>query len=441
MKKQTILFMSAALMTTSVFAKPYERKLYVGSNSSEAVIEFNATVELNTTVQNPQQKTLRDLIELQLDHIVGPMSETEYTAVPKGDHKVTDIKILKRNAKSIQVGYHYKGTFVVENGPTGTYPITMPINPKTIYTKSMVGDHNPCTDDHYQTEGDFWYFWSPEREGCNLVEGKDYVVINASMKRIENTKLSYPEYQNLYDKNGKITIHLFFGLDDPNKDRNPLKSNDTNAYNYRQIRASFIKKGYNARAWSEAEVQKIAKTVDGKLPFVETISKGNIEMRFVFSATGIDEDAKAFHWFYKDAIENSSIMIYSGHSGLGGHLDLESIEADLGTKINFNTNRYQIFFFDSCTSYRYYNTQYLDRKITTTDPTGTKKLDLFVNGLSTLFSTMPDSTGAIVSAVEKAVGLADTGKAYVSYQSLAKQIDSDNLFGIVGDEDNVAPKK
>ena len=133
-------------------------------------------------------------------------------------------------------------------------------------------------------------------------------------------------------------------------------------------------------------------------------------------------------------------MIYSGHSGLGGHLDLASIEANLGEEIKFNTEKYQIFFFDSCTSYRYYNTQYLDRKITDLDPNGTKKLDLFVNGLSTLFSAMPDSVSGLVTSVEKAVGLAAEKKTYVSYQSIAKQIDSDNLFGIVGDEDNISPK-
>jgi hypothetical protein len=441
MMKKSVCLVTCALLASSAFAKVSERKLYVGSNSTEATLEFNGVVEYNTTSANPQERTLRNHIEAQLEHIVGPMSEAEYTAVPKGNHTVSNIKILKKVGNSLQVSYKYKGTAVVENGPTGTYPITMPVNPKTIYQKAMVGEENPCTDHHYQSEGDFWYFWSPDRAGCKLVKGKDYVIVDAKLTRVANTKLTYPEYQNLPDSKGIINIHVLFGMDEPEKDRNPLKSADTNAYNYRQIRTDFIKKGYVAKKWTDAEVAKVAKTLDGKAPYVETLTKGKIAIRFMFAPTGINEESLGFHWFYKDAIENSSIMIYSGHSGLGGHLDLESIEANLGEQIKFNTKKYQIFFFDSCTSYRYYNTQYLDRKITESDPNGTKKLDLFVNGLSTLFSAMPQSIDGLVGSVEKAVGMAAEGKAYVSYQSIAKQIDTENLFGIVGDEDNVSPIK
>ena len=57
------------------------------------------------------------------------------------------------------------------------------------------------------------------------------------------------------------------------------------------------------------------------------------------------------------------------------------------------------------------------------------------------FHVMPDSNKAIAIALEKALGYAQTGAGFVSYQSLAKQIDSDNLFGVNGDEDNEAPKK
>ena len=53
---------------------------------------------------------------------------------------------------------------------------------------------------------------------------------------------------------------------------------------------------------------------------------------------------------------------------------------------------------------------------------------------------MPDSNAALAKAIDKAVTFAETGKGFVSYQTLAKEIDSDNLFGVNGDEDNEAPK-
>lgn len=442
MYKQLVALTTAALLFSTIHfshaANPKERKLYVGSNSTEAILEFNGTVELES-LRSPQEKTIRSVIESQLEHIVGPMSLTTYKAVPRGDHTVTDIKILTRSGNTLSISYKYKGSIVLENGPKETYNIYLPINPKKIFSAGLIGKTNPCTDHHYQSEGDFWYFWSPERVGCKLKEGKDYLIVKAKVQRFVNSELSYPEYQNLPDEKGNITIHLLFGMDDPRKDRNPLTSDDINAYNYKTIRDYFIKNGYKATRWSDAQVDAIAKTLNGDTPFVETLQKGKLVYRFFFAPTGINEDSLGFHWFYKDAIENASIMMYVGHSGLGGHLDLNSIEYNLGEQIKFNKARYQIFFFNSCTSYRYYNSAYFARKVSDKDSKGTKMLDIFTNGLSTYFSEMPNSNIALITAVEKSLNYAQNNNKFVSYQTLAKQIDSENLFGINGDEDNTPP--
>lgn len=439
--KKLILILTLSMVSQSFaeIPKGKERKLYVASNSTEALMEFSGSVEIETT-KTPQEKTLRKTIEAQLEHIVGPMSLTAFTAVPKGDHVVSNIKLLSKTASKIVVGYNYRGTIVLENGPKETYGVYLPINPKKIYAQSMVGDLNPCTDEHYQSVGDFWYFWSPEREGCKLKAGVDYVIIKAKIQRFINSKLSYPEYQNLPDAKGEISIHVLFGMDDTTLSRNPLKSSDINASNYRAFRNYLLKNGYKATRWSDEQVKSIAKTLDGDAPFVETIQKGKLAYRFFYGPTGIDEDALGFHWFYKDALENASIMMYEGHSGLGGHLDLDSIEDHLGETIKFS-KRYQIYFFDSCTSYKYYNTTYFERKATQKDPKGTKKLDIFTNGLATTFDSMPASSAALAIALEKSLNYAQSGNGFVSYQTLAKQIDSDNLFGVNGDEDNVAPSK
>jgi hypothetical protein len=444
MKSKLLLAACASvLLMGQVSAKPIvrknEKKLYVGSNSTEATMTFTGTVKFDYN-SKPSAGVMRQYVESQLEHIIGPMSMAEYTAVPKGDQVISSVKIAATKGNSYTVTYNYTGTIVVENGPKTAYDVVMPIDPSTIYEAAMVGDYNPCTDDHYQSEGDFWYFWNPTQDGCKLVKGKDYQVVKAKIQRFTNTKVSYPEYHNLADENGQTSIHVLFGMDETSEGRNPLTSSDVNAENYRDFRDYLIAKGYEVKKWTAAEIKKIAKSKEGVAPFVETLSKGNISYRFFFGPSGIDEQSRAFHWFYKDAIENSSVMIYGGHSGLGGHLDLSAIEDSLGETINFNTKKYQIFFFDSCTSYKYYNQQYFERKATSKDPNGTKKLDIFTNGLATYFSTMPNSNRNIAIALEKALNYASTG-TYVSYQTLAKQIDSDNLFGINGDEDNEDPRK
>jgi hypothetical protein len=436
---QKAMFFLLTLLIFSNFSQAKERKLYTASNSTQAILEFDGKVEYETN-RSPQERTLKKVVESQLEHIVGPMSMVDYTAVPKGDHIVSNLKIESHQGNIYVITYHYKGTIVVQNGPTDSYLVYLPVNPNTIYKRAMAGNHNPCTDAHYQSEGDFWYFWFPFRYGCKLKEGVDFYTVKGSLKRIDNQKLTYPEYQNLSDEKGYITIHMLFGMDDPTLSRNPLDSRDINAYNYREFRNYLLKNGYRSSVWNEKQIGAIAQTTNGSLPFVETIYKDKIAYRFFFGPTGIDEESLAFHWFFKDAIENGSIMVYEGHSGLGGHLDLDSIEYDLGTKIKFNTKRYQIFYFDSCTSYRYYNQMFFERKITTTDPKGTKKLDILTNGLSTTFDSMQTSATALHEAIEKSLQYATNNNAFVSYQTLAKQIDSGNLFGINGDEDNGAPQ-
>lgn len=444
MKVSKIMFATTLIFSLSLSAgtilRKNEKKLYVGSNSTEATITYTGVVQVQSS-KVPTLAKMKKAVEAQVEHTIGPMSVAEHTGVLKGDHVISDVKVLSQNGQIYNVSYNFEGTAVIENGPRSVYDVVLALDPAKIYAASFVGDVSPCTDEHYQAESDFWYFWNPYNEGCQLKQGVDFTVVKAKISRFTNTKLSYPEYQNLPDADGNINIHILFGMDDSTKGRNPLRSADINAENYRILRSYLLEKGYTAQKWSEEDIGAIAKTIDGDLPYVETIQKGNIVYRFFFGPSAISEDSLGFHWFYKDAIENSSVMIYSGHSGLGGHLDLDSIEANLGEKIKFNTKKYQIFFFDSCTSYKYYNQAYFERKMTKNDPNGTKKLDVFTNGLSTYFHVMPDSSTAIAVAFEKALGYAKSGNGFVSYQTLAKQIDSDNLFGVNGDEDNEAPQK
>lgn len=434
-------FILSLSLIANLYAQASEEESYVGSNSTEATLEFNGAIQYQFA-QTPSEKSIRKAIESQLKDLVGPMAWASDHAVPKGDHVLTNIKVLGKIGKMSNIIYHYKGTAVVTNGPVDSYNIIMPINPATIYQKSMVGKINPCTEEHAQFESSFWYYWSPERPGCKLVKDKDYFVIKAKLTRFTSTKLTYPEYQNLPDEKGNITIHVLFGMNIVTNERNPLKSQDVNSLNYKSFRTYLLEKGYTAKTWTADQIRAIAKTQnDADLPFVETIQKGKIIYRFFFGATGIYEHSQAFHWFYRDAIQNASIIIYTGHSGLGKHLVLDEIEDDLGVEVKFNTKRYQIFFFDSCTSYRYYNNIYFDRKKTLEDPKGTKKLDILTTGRATYFDSMKYSNAAIASALESAIQHAITGTNFVSYQTLAKRIDSGNLFGINGDEDNEAPTR
>lgn len=440
-------FLFALILSTQAFANntntnsKTERKLYVGTNSTEAILSFKSSVEL-ISASSPDKDMAMEQVEQEVLHLFGPMSFAEYKAVPKGNHKIKILGVNKKDTNIYRINYAYAGTIVLENGPITTYNFILPVNPDTIYQAGMTRSKNLCTDPHYQSEDDFWYFWNPDNYGCKLKKDIDYIEITGNIKRITNTTQTFPEYNRLVNENNEVVVTLLMGMDDPSNGKDPNKSTDLNAENFREIKESLIKRGYKNRLWTKEESAEIVTEATNSKFYIEEFSKEfvnsktgqvyKIKFNIFFGPTGIDEDNVPFHYFFKNALENSSVMMYDGHSGLGGHLDLESIESDRDYRIKPDKNKYQIYFFNSCSSYTYYNTMYFARKKTREDRNGTKNLDILTNGLSTYFNVMHDTNMALLVAIEKWL----SGDATISYQTLAKSIDSDNLFGINGDEDN-----
>lgn len=420
---------------------------FVSKHATEATLRFSHRVEIQSR-RKPSAARAREQVELQVQHLFGPLERGKFKAAPKEDHKIRILSTSKKTDGLYEITYEYEGTVVVEKGPRKYLELLLPINPSTIYSDSLVNGKNPCTDDHYQDEGDFWYFWSPAPTypDCKLKEGEHYSRLNGAIERLDgDSRTTYPEYHRLAHK-GAIDIHIFFGMDEAKSDANPYESNDINAENYVSTREDLEKLGFSVRRWSEKEIRSIAKNTRLPSAFVEEavkrIPKKDIEIRvrLFFGQSGIDERSRAFHHFLRDSLERSSILIYDGHSGLGGNLDLDSIAESTGFRMQPAKGRYQIFFFNSCTSYTYYNALYFQKKRNgrrgkNFDPKGTRNLDVMANGLSTYFDVLHNTDMTLIRAVmnwaERSI--------WTSYRRLATDIDSDNLFTVNGDEDN--PRK
>ncbi len=429
----------------SAFKGPQRAPAFFSKRATEATLTFSHRVRM-ISPRKPNKSAAEEQVQSQLTHLFGPMERAEYAGVPKEDHtiKITKIEKSADAADSFDIQYDYEGTIVVEKGPRSKIDLTLPINPTTIYQEAMVGRHNPCTDDHYQSEGDFWYFWgpAPAYPDCRLKENVHYEIVKGDIDRLKpQSRKTYPEYERLFD-NGALEMHIFFGLDDPKHGHNPNKSADVNAETYKETRKELLKMGFTVRKWSPEEVAKVLTTTsEGPAPFVEEAEKTyadknlTIRIRLFFGEIGINENSRPFHYFFRDALKNASIMIYDGHSGLGGHLDLSAIQKSIGFRIAMPKNRYQIYYFNSCTSYTYYNTLYFQKKRgrnKVDDPRGTKNLDILANGLSTSFDVLANGNMTIIKAIDK---WSEHGKR-TSYQEMATAIDSDNLFTVNGDEDN-----
>ncbi len=413
---------------------------FVGKDSTEAILTFSHFLDTESQ-EKPRWNNIKEQVEDQLLFLFGPMSVAKYYAAPKGEHKLRFQNMEQIGPHLYRFYYDYEGTIQLKKGPIKYYELVLPRrNTKEfIYDPGISAQSrlNKCTDDHYNSFDDFWYFWNPQMRGCPLKKGFHYDTIRGNIRRIKNSPKSYPEYNRLINPDsGDIPIFVFFGLDETARFTAPNESEDESAKGYVVFKKLLLKLGFQPEAISDDEVESILQGHRFRAFFVERLVKqlplANMKITLFFGPTGMDESSGAFHYFYKEASESAALLIYDGHSGLGSRLNPRGIEELRGFKIKQNPQRYQIFFFNSCSSYTYYNTLYFYRKAKNNIRLRTKSIDILTNGLSTEFDRTQKTNLALIRAVQRW----SSGQVPPSYQTLVKYMDQRNLFSVNGDEDN-----
>lgn len=474
---------------------------YYGIHSTEAILKFSSKIELELPT-NAQKLTLAQLnkntslkkkylevIDYQLQHLLGAFTSESFmektngaTATISNDYQITltSLKPSNTGQNLIILTYNFSGKVLVhrdffgEGGQakTGKLPITLPLNPLTIYQlgvrqiKVPVDEHHPngerelawfnlCTDVHYNSDGDFFYFWDPDRinrsgrewryPNCPLREDNVNVLrLTGSIKRLPNSYQKYFEYDRLYSKK-KLKISLFLGylsdvedFETPNMDDyiwDGLKEID------KRIKAEgFTVTGrYDHYAFDEGTL--IEGGINTYIKYLKTgitrdiVRAGeknptmDVEIEILLSDTSIGSEDGAFHHFYRHALKNSDIIIYDGHSGLGANLDLDSIDAKLA-----NSSKYQIVYLNGCSGYPYFKDMYFDAKAG-----GTKNLDLILSGIATLSDTV---AGNMMAFMEGFMSGKTLNTSYILQKIEAANFDANGsyLTGVMGEQDNIWKK-
>ena len=452
--KSALLSLAALL----AMAPPLARA-YTGAGNAEATMTFDAAIRFDSS-RAPTAEEATAEIELQVKHLFGGMTNAARPAVPKNDHRITIRSILPvaGRAESFEASYRYEGTVAMSDGAGTTYELYLPLHPRTIATDAVEanGPATPlaCTDESEPQAEYFWYFWSPERVGCRLAEGRDYVRVTASFAWKSDRHAfapTYPEYARLVqtrDGAKVIPLTVLIGKFDGATSSKPLRSQDPGAVQFASMRSELLALGFAEREIPKRDLKAVAKAgkKDGEIkrgkwisgyPYARLYTKetpaGRMEVR-LFYGDSTDAGSNAFFALYQDALKRDAIMIYDGHSGLGDYLSLANLKKDRGMTPKSDASIYQIFFFNSCTSYAYYNDSYFRWKASAADPTGTKQLDILTNGLSTGY-TDGDTNMILVKAVHAWA----TGGERASYAKITKLLSLGNLIGVNGDEDNASP--
>lgn len=457
---------------------------FYGTQSTEAMLSFQTQVDVLWSDKGTQIRKLPtaaelngdgskrnkaiELAEAQIQHLMGTFQSASFIKKFKvagvlGEQanynsssykqKNFDIQFTKveagTDAGRLLLTYKFKGKTVFDKkafkkSDISDVPLRLPLSPDLIYSQSLgtkAGeDFNYCTDEHYNSEGDFWYFWDTQLEKCPLSKDDKLVLnFNGQLKQLVNSEERYPDYKSLYGANGngktlEISILLGYVDDIPNNKIGHTK--DTTYKNFKTIVQTLKDQGFEMLQDAEHYKDNFRITSGGNetsganflREFVSSIRTKNnqdvdVHIKILLADTAIDSRDNTFHAFLVPAFENSDVLIYDGHSGLGANLSLELIP-----KVTFKPKKYQVFFFNGCSSYSYYNGMFFDAK------KGSKYLDIVNSGLE----TSSDSTASNALAFMKYMIKGDL-KSYKTIMADLEKSNGDNgtyLTSVSGENDN-----
>jgi hypothetical protein len=456
---------------------------YYGAQSTEADLTFDGEILL-ALPQGLRQVTKKDLnspgeisqgirqmVEMQVQHLMGSFQSKSFQKSfghNQGvlgevfDIELNDVRPV--NNKSFRVTYTYFGRVVFDknafkSGDVVDVPITLPLNPLTIYSDSQTKfknrkAHNYCTDPHYNSEGDFWYFWDPEMNNCPLKSRNKKTLVYRTFGTLLKepvTEKSLPKYERLYgnNKNGdEFQVSIFFGYIEEDTDllRKKMVRKRDDAYKAMFSVVSHLEKlgfkldeTYSRDDFAISLASGAPEEVKGYnylRRLRKSVSTGDDQMDVVveilLADTNLDARDKTFQVMAAPAFKSSDILVYDGHSGLGGNLDIKQF----ATNVIFDKTKHQIFYFNGCSSYPYFNGKFFEAK-NQGRSLSSNYLDVVTSALPTLSDPRAENVKAFIDPFVQ--GQRPTWQGFIESLEASNGADAGTyLVGVNGDEDNVA---
>lgn len=422
LKMNNLKFLAYAALVLSLT----QAQAYYSHDSYEGTVTFIGFLEVDKGL--PDSEIVRYAHD-QMLYLAGPLQGAEKKSGPKRDQQIQLLDKFTDSQGRYMARYQYTGTLVLANSIQNTVAIRLPYNHTTIYKAS---------NERCYSEGPGHiaaYFWNPLEKGCNLAEGKDYFTALANIVRKPNTTKTMPAYERLVNNNNEIRAVVVFGADDNAKGMNPPENaKDFNSEEYVKTRSYLLSQGFSRKTIPQnVREQECGKSVAAAPGFVEELTRQDhgrrIVIRLFWGVASIFDESSAYYCMIKEAVEKSSIYLYSGHSRLGD-VTFDYVKQILNQPVRVNRDQYQIFGFFGCSSYSYYNLSYFAEKITPQDPTGTMNADIITNGVAGSFYSMADFN---IKTLEPILNWSKNGSKS-SWQQIIQSYPEAYLTGVNGDE-------
>lgn len=288
------------------------------------------------------------------------------------------------------------------------------------FTESYMHD---CVDwgAHDVTSGVMWYYYRPERSGCQLDEA-DIVNIEATVSESAlGTTGRYPEYHKVWEDE-ELRVVAIFG-----KVEEGATSNDggITAYNnfVRAIRRQFADNDIietpedvpSSPGVEHPDVTIEATLDDGRRVHVVALMVDNVR------SAGYEFDQR-----YEELSSSADLIIYNGHSGLGANIRA------LASKGSWVEGQYAIVYMNGCDTYAYVDSSLADAHaaVNPDDEIGTRYVDIIMNAMPAYFSSFDENSMTMIR------GLLSYDEPR-TYEHILEGISSSHVAIVAGEEDNV----
>lgn len=389
-----------------------------------------------------RQSYAREHILPVMDFLFGPLTHRQMGSPQRTQNIEVNWSQMRLNEGKIELPYRYTGTWIIERSVAGRgrFDIPVPLNEIVVFSSGwrQCGDNDPA----HQTRSFYWYFWDPERAGCDQTLGQDYLQATVLIGRqTVNQARSFPEYQRMLDDQA-VHMTIAFGYVKDSSNPAPETDYDYGARQYREFTQAF-RKNWGAQLQETAIPQSEyrggyrSNLVIGHR-FAGTLSGMEVRVNIVIAAAIDQMDLFAQSY----AHDHDDIFAWFGHSRVGSGFDADRFRRMLTRDPAYFSvsSKYQLVYWGGCNSYSYYTLPFFELKARAAngqDPNGTKNLDIIANGLPALFSL--NARNALVTA-----NTFLNWDRRTSYQELIKRLEYEArgagviaLVAVLGDEDNV----
>ena len=405
-------------------------------------VHFQAQVTMDPAPAKSKSKTkVKDektvylaQVAKQIEFLAGTL-----TNLPGKGSLLRDPKVDIVNVDSNGITYNFQGYFLLPYksvGARGELPkIYLPRSVQTLTdvvysaTQENKKKFEDCSDLHYGPS-DFWYFFAPAKHGCPLLTA-DYRGYLLEIDPVNDGEVAFngdnheseevPVHQLAVNQDS-LRVSVFFS---PSEDSASLRlphiyqkdvpvdlgvkkkvdeRMNVNIKQYLEFRNDLLRSGFKRHKIS---LWDKFLSMDGDIlsgnPMIEEFTLQTTSKKLVvriFSARSSSDIARfsQFASLWNNALKVSDVVIYNGHSGLGGNLSINSLANALDTEpeeIVVDPDKYQIYFLNGCATFIHYLTVYENFK--------NKNLDLFLNGVSASFDDMSQASWALVDTIRGAL--------------------------------------